>query len=246
MPNRKPRPSADTPSGQSRAAQVQPRTAATAGPAGTPGAARLGSGAAIRAAAAALFLERGYPGTSMDNIAAAARVSKQTIYTHFADKEELFAELVLGNAGRVEEFLSTMARVVDEADGPKEALGALARAYIRFVIRPDVLQMRRLVVGEAGRFPELARSYYERVPQRVYATLAGLLQAMADQGHLHLDDAGRAAQHLAWLVLGARMDEGMFCGTSSPGAPEELDREADDAVRVFLAAYGTERGRGRA
>lgn len=61
---------------------------------------RLRSGGAIREAAAALFLEKGYQGTSMDDVAAAAGVSKQTIYTHFANKEVLFADLVLGTAER--------------------------------------------------------------------------------------------------------------------------------------------------
>src|SRR5690242_20479659 len=76
---------------------------------------RLASGGAIREAAAALFLENGYQGTSMDDIAAAAQVSKQTIYTHFLSKEALFADLVLGNAERVEEFVATVPRTVAAA-----------------------------------------------------------------------------------------------------------------------------------
>ncbi len=205
-------------------------------PPGRRRAGRLASGAAIRDAAAALFLERGYQGTSMDDIAAAARVSKQTIYTHFADKESLLAGLVLANADRVEAFLATMTSVVGGADDVEIALQELARLYLHFVIRPEVLKMRRLVLAEAGRFPELARTYYEQVPQRVYATLARLFRELADQGALHIEDADSAAQHFAWLVLGPHLDIGMFCDTSAAVASAS-DSAADNAVRVFLAAY---------
>src|SRR5690348_10057779 len=77
---------------------------------------RLASGGAIREAAATLFLQRGYQATSMDDIAAAAQVSKQTIYTHFAGKEELFADLVLGNADRVDVFIASEVEPILEVD----------------------------------------------------------------------------------------------------------------------------------
>src|SRR5579864_56649 len=75
-------------------------------------AARLASGGTIREAAARLFLDHGYQGTSMDDIAAAAGVSKQTIYTHFSSKEQLFGELVLSNADRVSQFLDRIEALV--------------------------------------------------------------------------------------------------------------------------------------
>ena len=199
-------------------------------------AARMASGPAIREAATALFLERGYAGTTMDDIAAAAHVSKQTIYTHFADKESLLASLVLANSDRVDGFLGTMVSVVHDTAGLEEGLRELARLYLRFVIRPEVLRMRRLVLAEAGRFPELARMYYEQVPQRVYATLAGIFTELAQQGRLEVEDAGRAAEHFAWLVLGAPLDRGMFYD-SAEAASTANDASADAAVRVFLAGY---------
>lgn len=206
------------------------------GPTGRRRAGRLASGAAIREAAAALFLERGYQGTSMDDIAAAAHVSKQTIYTHFGDKESLLAGLVLANADRVDGFVASMTSVVREASDVETGLRELARLYLGFVIRPEVLKMRRLVLAEAGRFPDLARTYYERVPQRVYATLAALFLELADQGRLRVGNADAVAQHFAWLVLGTHLDRGMFIGTTIESAAE-ADDAADDAVRVFLAAY---------
>jgi len=203
---------------------------------------RLASGGAIREAAAAMFLENGYQGTSMDDIAAAAQVSKQTIYTHFPSKEALFADLVLGNAERVEEFVATVSRTVAAAgDDMEGGLRQLARVYLRLVMQPDVLRLRRLVLGEAGRFPDLARTYYERVPGRVINALSSVFSALRDGGRLHLDDPQLAAQHFAWLILGSPLDRGMFYPITEPMPEADLKRAADGAVRVFLAAYGSSR-----
>jgi TetR/AcrR family transcriptional repressor of mexJK operon len=196
----------------------------------------LASGGAIREAAALLFLEKGYQGTSMDEIAARAGVSKQTIYTHFPNKEVLFQDLVLGNAGRVEEFTSELRRTFAESADLAAGLREVARLYTRFVIRPEVLRLRRLVLGEAGRFPGLARRYYELVPAKVYEALAQLFGELSERGLLSVDDPALAAHHFAWLALGLPMDVAMFDEAQIPG-PAELDRLADAAARVFLAAY---------
>jgi len=198
---------------------------------------RLASGGAIREAAAQLFLEKGYSGTSMDDIAAAARISKQTIYTHFPSKEQLFADLVLGNTERVEQFAQGMVRTFREADGLEAGLSQVARMYAGLVIRPEVLQLRRLVLGEAGRFPELARTYYESVPERVYAVLASLFKDLADEGQLQVEEPRLAAQHFAWLVLGIPLDRGMFLPPAEAGGDHSIDELADAAVRVFVKAY---------
>jgi TetR/AcrR family transcriptional repressor of mexJK operon len=198
---------------------------------------RLASGGAIREAAASLFLEKGYQATSMDDIAAAAKVSKQTIYTHFAGKEALFADLVLGNADRVDAFISSEVEPVVNAEDLEAGLRHLARQYIRLVSRPDVLRLRRLVVGEAARFPDLARTYYERVPGRVLTALRDVFEQLGRAGRLRVEDPSRAADHFAWLSLGIPLDRGMFYPIEELSR-KDLDATADSAVRVFLAAYG--------
>ena len=205
---------------------------------------RLASGGAIREAAATLFLEKGYQATSMDDIAAAAQVSKQTIYTHFANKDELFADLVLGNAERVEEFVGAIARTVGDAGDLEIGMRQLARVYIRLVMRPEVLRLRRLVLGEVGRFPDLARTYYERVPGRVIDALAALFADLAHEGRLRLQDPSLAAQHFASLTLGIPLDRGMFYPIDETVRDVDLDGMADAAATVFLAAYGPRTRRG--
>lgn len=198
---------------------------------------RLASGGAIRAAAAKLFLEKGYGATSMDDVAAAAGISKQTIYTHFPSKEGLFADLVLGNEDRANEFVASMIGAFHEATDVENALRVLGRTYLKFVIRPEVLQLRRLVIGEAARFPELARKYYEGVPERVYVALADLFRELKNERRLSVRDPDLAAHQFVWLMLGWPLDRAMFYGTGEGLRGLDLDRIADDAVSVFLAAY---------
>jgi TetR/AcrR family transcriptional repressor of mexJK operon len=200
---------------------------------------RLGSAEAIREAAARLLLEKGYQATSMDDVAAAARVSKQTIYTHFANKEELFRDLVLGNAARVSEFAGLLAPAAEGDADVASRLHALGRRYVAFVVRPEVVQLRRLVIGEAARFPTLAQAYFEQVTERTYALLADLFRDLADRGELAVDDPLIAAYQFAWLTLGRPLDRAMLLGASDPGAPD-TDAIVDAGVRTFLAAYGRE------
>lgn len=200
-------------------------------------AARLASAPVILQAAATEFLRNGYLGTSIDDIAALARVSKQTVYTHFADKQQLFAELIRGNISRADTFIESATAGLGETNDLDRDLRTFARQQLRAVVQPEAVQLRRLVIGEAGRFPELAAEYYERVPQRVIAALAMQLQCLAQRGLLHVSDASLAANHLAWLILGEPLDAAIFRGDSSNHAPTDLDRLADAAVDVFLAAY---------
>jgi TetR/AcrR family transcriptional repressor of mexJK operon len=214
-------------------------TAANAGPtAPKKRAGRLASAGVIIEAATTLFLRNGYEGTSMDDIAALAGVSKQTIYTHFVDKERLFTDLILRNTERVDEFLDGLAGVLKDSNDLERDLREVARRYINTIIRPEVLQRRRIVIAEAGRFPALARTYYERVPERVLITLATHLQRLAERGLLHVDDARLAADHFAALILYVPMDKAMFRSNNESLTAAELERLADQGVRVFLAAYG--------
>lgn len=199
---------------------------------------RLQSAGVIRDAATALFLKKGYLGTSMDEIAAAARVSKQTVYTHFADKERLFTELVLGNTEVVEQMAQTITDLLVDTQELEKSLRELARRYLSSVITRQVLQLRRLVIGEAERFPELARTYYERVPLRVVAALASSFERLAERGLLRMDDASLAAGHFVALVLWIPLDRAMFIPDAESLDASDIERLAELGVRVFLATYG--------
>jgi TetR/AcrR family transcriptional repressor of mexJK operon len=198
----------------------------------------MASAPAILDAAATLFLRGGYLGTSVDAVAELARVSKQTIYTHFGDKERLFREVVLRNSEAAEPFIASIEPVLAGAGDLETGLRELARRYLAIVLRPEVVSLRRLVIGEAAAFPELAREYHERVPQRVLDTLTVAFERRARSGELGGGDARRAAEHYAFLVIGALLDRAMFTGEDRSVDVRELEAAADAGVRAFLAAHG--------
>ena len=196
---------------------------------------------AIMDAATALFLRDGYRNTSMDQVAADAGVSKQTVYKHFEDKDQLFREIVLGVSGNSEAIIADLTAVLRSSDVDSIAelgtiLTDLARRYIDGVLRPHVLALRRLIIAEAERFPDLARVYFEQAPARGIEVIATALRRYRDRGLLELDDADLAAAHLAYLALAIPQDKAQFYPNATP-TPAERDRLAGAAVRVFLAAY---------
>jgi AcrR family transcriptional regulator len=194
--------------------------------------------AAILEAATAAFLRNGYLGTSMDEIAAAAAVSKQTVYKHFADKEQLFTEIVAGVVDGAGEPLEGEVLGLVEADDLEAGLRDLARRQLHSVMQPRLMQLRRLVIGEAGRFPELGRAFYERGAARAMGLLAEAFARLADRGALELDDPELAAAHFNWLVMSAPVNRAMLLGDAEIPSATELDRYADSGVRAFFAAYG--------
>ncbi len=192
---------------------------------------------AILEAATTVFLNNGYLGTSMDEIAALARVSKQTVYKHFADKERLFVEIVTNMVNEISD--PVYEEVLNLADsGDIEAdLRDLAGRLLEGVVQPRLLQLRRLVIGEASRFPALGRTFYERGPGRTIAALATAFERLGARDVLRLDDPALAAAHFNWLIMSAPLNEAMLLGSDEPPAPADLKRHTDNGVRVFLAAY---------
>jgi TetR/AcrR family transcriptional repressor of mexJK operon len=192
---------------------------------------------AILEAGTTLFLRHGYRGTSMDEIAALAGVSKQTVYKHFADKESLFSAIVISTVEEVAKPVHQEVLELQDSGDLEADLRRLARQLLRMVIQPRILQLRRLVIGEAGRFPELGRTFYEEGPGRTIAALATVFERLADRGMLQLGDPLLTAAHFNWLVMSIPLNRAMLLGEDEPPAAAELNRYADAGVRAFLAAY---------
>jgi TetR/AcrR family transcriptional regulator, mexJK operon transcriptional repressor len=193
---------------------------------------------AILAAATTLFLREGYLATSMDKIAAAASVSKQTVYKQFADKQSLFREIVTGTVAEVGDPVSDQVAGLRDSSDLETDLRELARALLARVIQPRVMQLRRLAIGEAGRFPELGRLFYERGPERTITALAAAFESLGARGALRPGDPRLAAEHFNWLVMSTPLNRVMLCGDTELPAPADLDHYADAGARAFLAAYG--------
>jgi TetR/AcrR family transcriptional regulator, mexJK operon transcriptional repressor len=195
---------------------------------------------AIVEAATVLFLENGYRGTSMDQLATVARVSKQTVYKHFSDKEALFNAIVTATVNEASDAVAAAVRDLQDSGDLAADLRDLARRELELVMEPRILQLRRLVTAEAARFPSLGRMFYERGPGRTIGELAAVFERLADRGQLSIEEPLLAAAHFNWLVMSIPLNRAMLLGIDAPPSPDELTRHAHEGVAVFLAAYGVD------
>src|SRR5690606_15280117 len=129
---------------------------------------------------------------------------------------------------------------LDEGGDITAYLVDYAHRQLAVVLTPRIMQLRRLVIGEVARFPDLARVLYERGPQRAVAALATMFERLAKRGLLRIDDPMTAAAQFNWLVMSEALNRAMLLGDAAIPEPAELRRHAAAGVRVFLAAYGND------
>lgn len=191
---------------------------------------------AIMTAARRVFTREGYAGASVDTIAADAGVSKRTVYNHFPDKERLFLSVVRATLDSVAETLAgVLEETFSESGDPEDEFVALARRWVRLFLREDAAALRRLVVAEGFRHPEIIAAWAEAGPLRASGQLAGLLRRLTERGVLDVPDPQRAAEQLALLITTPANNRSLF------GTVALDDAEVDDIVvpnvRMFLRAY---------
>ncbi|GAA1659158.1 TetR/AcrR family transcriptional regulator [Glycomyces endophyticus] len=187
------------------------------------------------AAAREVFLESGYAGTTMDAVAARARISKASLYREHPSKDALFAAVVRAwaDAGR-DAMRPHLDRLTAGAD-TRADLTALAEVMRAGILSPAVLGMRRLVTGEARRLPHVAAGYLEHSWERNIRALAAALETLGDQGRLDVPDPLAAADQLTWLVIGSPLNRLLLTGADDAETPPA---PVASAVDLFLAGYG--------
>lgn len=191
-------------------------------------------------AAAATFLVNGYAGTSMDDIAATAAVSKQTVYKHFTDKRQLYADVVLATTDQVTAVVRMVSAALQDTTDLEQCLGELARSLLATLMQPELLRLRRLVISTAEQFPDIGAAWYEQGFGRVLDALAGRFADLDGRGLLRADDPLLAAHHFVSLLLWMPVNQAMFTGDHT-SSEAELESYADAATRTFLHAYAASR-----
>jgi AcrR family transcriptional regulator len=190
---------------------------------------------AIVTAARELFLREGFD-VNMDAIAAAAGVSKATVYNHFASKETLFIEVVKDSLDApISGTLVTSLDRLAEADDLREALTATARDWVHATrANPDVLALRTIVSRELHRFPELGAAWQQAGPERHHPAVADALRRLVDRGRLDIPDIEVAIlqlysllpfPHLVFSTYGTTIDDDL------------TDRLIAGGVDMFLGHY---------
>lgn len=185
-------------------------------------------------AAREVFLEDGYHGASVDEIARRAKISKATLYRYFESKSELFNEIARREIAR-EGQIGTQ-NLNPDLD-PIDVLNAVGLQYTGFMLSPFGSDLYRLIAAERHRFPDVAAAFYSEGRQYVISVLAKYFEQAEKVGKLKIDDKELAASQLIDLVRGELFSQVMFLGATEDSA--ETERVVASGVEVFLARYGT-------
>lgn len=179
-----------------------------------------------------VFMELGFDGASMGEIARAAGVSKGTLYVYFADKNALFEAIV-------EQECLEQGKIAFDFDPAKDVettLRNFGRAYIEVLCRPDGGSAVRTVMAIAERKPELGRRFYERVLAHTINRLAGYLDVKVKEKHLSIDDTQLAAAQFMMMCQATLFQPYIFQAKPAP-TTTQIETVVKSAMHLFLAGY---------
>ena len=182
--------------------------------------------------ASKVFMDLGFDGASMGEIARAAGVSKGTLYVYFADKSALFEAIL-------EEEALQYGQVVFNFDPARDAettLNDFGQAYIRLLCRPGGGSAIRTVMAIAERMPDVGCRYYLRVLDKTINRLSDYLKAHVGPGDLAIDDCDLAASQFMELCKASLFLPFVFQAAPAP-SEARMTEVVESATRMFLAAY---------
>ncbi|QOG16913.1 MULTISPECIES: TetR/AcrR family transcriptional regulator [Bradyrhizobium] len=179
-----------------------------------------------------VFMDLGFDGASMGEIARAAQVSKGTLYVYFADKCALFEAILEQEALQHGQVVFNF----DPARDAETTLKDFGRAYIHLLCRPGGGSAIRTVMAIAERMPDVGRRYYARVLDKTINRLSDYLKAHVASGNLRIDDCDLAASQFMELCKASLFLPFIFQAAPAP-SEARMTEVVDSATRMFLAAY---------
>ena len=179
-----------------------------------------------------IFMDLGFDGASMNEIARAAGVSKGTLYVYFADKNRLFEAMIEDEAFAK----AKTAYNLDPGRDVETTLREFGRAYIGGMCRPGGGSSIRTVMAIAERMPEVGRRFYENVLAKSINGLADYLKAHVGAKDLSIDDCQLAAAQFMQMCQATLFLPFVFQAEPAPSA-ERIARVVDSATRLFLQTY---------
>ena len=183
--------------------------------------------------ARAAFLNAGFDGASMNDIARAASVSKGTLYAYFDSKERLFEALIREDKEQQAERLCIFPR---DGGDPAVLLQDFGQRLLEMILRPEAIAQVRVVIAATARFPQLGRAFYEAGPRYGVTRLAAQIEAFAKAGALSVANPEAAARQFINLCCSDFHKQVLF-GVAASVSPEAIRAGVDEAVEVFLKVY---------
>jgi AcrR family transcriptional regulator len=186
----------------------------------------------ILAGASKVFMDLGFDGASMGEIARAAGVSKGTLYVYFADKNRLFEAIV-------EQTALEQGKVSFNFDPARDVPATLrdfGQTYMQLICRPTEGSAIRTVMAIAERMPDVGRRFYQSVIENRINSLASYLDAHVRSGDLVIEDCRHAAAQFI-LVCQASLFLPFIFQSEPPPSPERITQVVESATQMFLATY---------
>lgn len=190
---------------------------------------------AILQAATAVFLEQGFARASTDEIARRAGASKQTLYSLYPSKAELFAALM---KRRSKKLVDPVASAILRDDAPaREVLYRFGLQVLRANLSDDGQRLQRLLVAEAPMFSDLANAFWQNGPGWGRELVKQYLESLVQRRVLLLENTDIAADQFMSIVFGWPMLRTSFQLPSLFQTDEALAGWVRSAVDVFLRAH---------
>ncbi|MBV8467206.1 MAG: TetR/AcrR family transcriptional regulator [Burkholderiales bacterium] len=186
-----------------------------------------------------MFHEVGYELASMSTIAARAGSSKTTLYSYFPSKTDLFVVAIQCIAEREFRALQTTLQTGQDVG---TVLYEYGKRYLRAVLSPTNLSMRRMVQHEAGR-TDVGALVYEHGLKACWTAMADYLQSAMNREQLRAADPWASAMHLRALYE-AELVEFHLLGISQQVGEQVFAEVMQRAVNAFMAGYGPDASAG--
>lgn len=189
---------------------------------------------AILDAAKELFLTHGFAGTSMDAVAAAAEVSKLTVYSHFSDKETLFSSAV---EAKCKGQMPPPIYELKDGAALEESLQRIGEAFVTMVNSEDAVRLLRIMCAMEPQDTEMARLFFEAGPQRNLGEMESFLRSAQELGLLELDDPAAAAEQFFGMLTGCSHTQ-VLIGCREAPDKDEVREWVEKTVGIFLRCCG--------
>jgi len=183
-------------------------------------------------AAVSLFTEQGYAATSMDFIAKNADVSKQTVYSHFGSKDELFSASVEYKC----ESLHILDLSLDDLSDPQTILLKLAQNFTDFITSKEACAVHKICVFESTTYPQVSEMFYKAGPLRVTNEVTLLMAKLHQQKILAIENPKQAALQFLNMMKGELWMQTEF-NIKDRISPEEVEKYLRASVAFFIRGY---------
>jgi TetR/AcrR family transcriptional repressor of mexJK operon len=188
---------------------------------------------AILQAAVELFPQKGFAGVSMMEIAERANVSKLTLYSHFTDKDDLFAQSVIDCC---EQQLPASSFQLPPDLSLAQALTAIGGGFLELVMDDKAITLHRMMIAQAGIDTVHSELFFKAGAERMLSEMQALLAKASRNGLLKIEHPQHAAEHFFCLLKGLQHMR-VLMGLCKPPKPSVREQHVEEVVALFLRAY---------